>query len=91
MTKNILLAIAAAAVVALARLMEELKRTFHVAYVHANNYACRWGEPPFTSGANEILFVNKRIAVLQGDGAVPASPLALSNYPDLPECQPRWP
>jgi hypothetical protein len=74
-------------------LMEKLKRTFYVANVHANNYACRWGEPPFTSGANEILFVNKRIAVVQGDGtgAVPVSPLAVSNYPKLPECQPRWP
>jgi hypothetical protein len=25
------------------RLMEKLKRTFVIAYVHANNYACPWG------------------------------------------------
>lgn len=75
------------------RLLEKLKRTFHVAYVHANNYACRWGEPPFTSGANEILFVNRRLAVVDdaGSGPVPVSPLASSNNPKVPECQLRWP
>ena len=75
------------------RLLEKLKRTFHIVYVHSNNYACKWGEPPFSSAANEILFVNKRIAVLDGTGAgaVSVSPLAVSNYPKLPECQPQWP
>ena len=75
------------------RLLEKLKKTFYVAYVHANNYACRWGEPPFTSGANEILFVNKRLAVVDGAGTATAtvSPLATPNYPKMPECQPVWP
>lgn len=75
------------------RLMEKLGRTFLVAYVHANNYACRWAEPPFTSGANELLFVNRRIAIVDGSdsASVPVSPLATSNHPDKSECQPRWP
>jgi hypothetical protein len=75
------------------RVMEKLERTFHIVYVHSNNYACRWGEPPFSSGANEVLFVNKRLAVLDGTGGGPVwvSPLTVPNYPDLPECQPKWP
>ena len=75
------------------RLMEKLKRTFVIAYVHANNYACPWGILPFTSGANEILFVNKQLAIVDGTGsATPAvSPLATPNFPDRPDCQPRWP
>ena len=73
--------------------MDKLKATFYVAYVHGNNWSCRWGAPPLPAGANEILFVNKRLAVLDGTGSgtAPVSPLAASNYPELPECQPRWP
>ena len=75
------------------RLLDKLDKVFHVAYVHANNYACRWGEPPFSSGANEILFVNRRLGVVEGATSAPVqqNPLAASNYPKLPECQPRWP
>lgn len=76
------------------RLIDKLKRTFRVAHVHANNYACPWGEAPFPSGANEVLFVNQRLAVVEGDGRQTPAPtvLAASNYPELPECgQPAWP
>jgi hypothetical protein len=75
------------------QVIDKLKRHFHVAYVHGNNWACRWGAPPLPCGANEILFVNRRLAVLEGGGFASAapSPLAVTNYPDLPECQPTWP
>jgi hypothetical protein len=74
------------------RLMDKLKKTFHIAYVHSNNFACPWGILPFTSGANEILFVNKRLAVVDGTGTATAavSPLAVPNYPEMPDCQPTW-
>jgi hypothetical protein len=74
------------------RLMEKLKRTFRVAHVHANNFGCSRGAAPFTTGANEILFVNKRLAVVDGTGTATAavSPLAVPNYPEMPDCQPTW-
>lgn len=73
-------------------LMQKLKRTFYVAYVHANNYSCGRAAPPLSSEANELLFVNKRLGVLDtGNATVPAtSPLAVANNPDKPDCQPVW-
>jgi len=42
--------------------------------------------------ANELLFVNKRLGVLDtANTAVPAmSPLAVANNPDKADCQPVW-
>src|SRR5262249_33148879 len=74
------------------RLLEKLSRTFYVAYVHANNYSCRRAEPPLSSAANELLLVNKRLAKVDAaDASIPASPLAVANNPDKPDCQPHWP
>jgi len=75
------------------RLLQKLKTIFHIAYVHANNIECPTTISPFTSGANEVLFVNRRLAVVDNTGsAAPAvSPLATPNYPDQPDCQPKWP
>jgi hypothetical protein len=73
-------------------LLDKLKRTFYVAYVHANNYSCHRAAPPLSSEANELLFVNKRLAAVDAkDTSVPASVLAVANNPNKPDCQPNWP
>jgi len=73
------------------QLLEKLKRVFYIAYVHANNYSCNRAEPPFSSEANELLFVNKRLTTVDArETTVPVSPLAVANNPKKPDCQPNW-
>lgn len=73
-------------------LLEKLEKTFYVAYVHANNYSCGRAAPPLSSEANELLFVNKRLATVDtNDTSVASSPLAVANDPKQPDCQPIWP
>jgi hypothetical protein len=74
------------------QLQEKLEKTFYVAYVHANNYACHADLAPFSSEVNELLFVNKRLATVDTkDTSVPSSPLAAANNPQVQDCQPTWP
>jgi hypothetical protein len=42
--------------------VRRLKRFFHVAHFHWNNYSCVDGKAPFRAWAYEVLFVNKQIA-----------------------------
>ena len=44
--------------------VKKLKRFFYVANVHYNNFSCSPDVAPFPAWAYEVLFVNKRIAVL---------------------------
>ncbi len=68
--------------------MSRLKRTFYVANLHWNNAGCRWGSPPFPSLAYEVLFVNKRIAVLDPAGQpTRPNPLDHPNRRGAPDCQ----
>jgi len=71
--------------------VRRLKRYFHVAHLHANNYACDRQLAPFTSAANEVLFVNRRIATIASD-AVPRlpNPLDAPNRTRHQDCQPRF-
>ena len=71
----------------------KLKRHFYVAHFHANNNACAKGFEPFTSWANEVLFVNKRIGVLDTSHRQWTLPSALDspNDPNQQDCQPRFP
>jgi hypothetical protein len=67
----------------------KLKRWFHVAHLHWNNYSCIDDQPPFPAFAYEVLFVNRRLAA--ADAAAPAAalphPLDARNDPDEPDCQ----
>ena len=69
--------------------VEKLKKTFYIANVHFNNYACMWWSEPFPALAYEVLFVNKRLAVL--DTANPRAdhphPLDAPNKPSKKDCQ----
>jgi hypothetical protein len=73
------------------RLLQKLEKNFYVTFVHANNYSCHKADPPLSSEANELLFVNKRLGTVDEKGPpVLSSPLAVANNPDKPDCQPNW-
>jgi hypothetical protein len=66
----------------------KLKRLFHVAHLHWNNYSCLEDQAPFPAWAYEVLFVNKRIGVLDPAGAaVLPNPADAPNTLDRPDCQ----
>jgi hypothetical protein len=71
--------------------VKKLNRVFRVAHFHANNNACDERLAPFTSWANEVLFVNRRLAVVASD-TVPPLPHALDsrNTTARRDCQPRF-
>ncbi len=69
-------------------LIERLKKTFYIANVHFNNASCL-ETPPLPSSLVEILFVNKRLAVVDGAAFV-ASPLDAPNVTKQPDCQAHW-
>ena len=68
--------------------VQRLKRFFHVAHIHFNNHAAR-GADPFPTWAYEVLFVSKRLGVVDpsrtADGL---HPLDAPNDPKRPHCQP---
>ena len=67
--------------------VQRLKTFFEVAHVHFNNASCIRGMSPFPSWAYEVLFVNKRIAVVDPAGKAAAlHPLDAKNIPVLPDC-----
>ncbi len=68
--------------------LERLRRFFEVAHVHFNNAACMGGLEPFPSWAYEVLFVNKRIAVVDPGGRpADATGLDARNIPFFFDCQ----
>jgi hypothetical protein len=72
--------------------IEKLKKSFYIANVHFNNYACMWWSKPFPALAFEILMVNKRLGVLDGANhwAIYPNPLDAPNRPSSRDCQEAW-
>ena len=71
------------------RVVRRLKQFFEIAHLHFNNGSCIQGLEPFPAWAYEVLFVSKRLAVV--DPARRASglhPLDAQNAPSFPDCQP---
>lgn len=70
------------------RLVERLKRQFHVVHRHFNNYSCVDTLGPFPAWAYEILFVSRRLGVVD-PAAAPALPHVLDapNDPGADDCQ----
>jgi hypothetical protein len=69
--------------------VQRLKQFFHVAHLHFNNASCIGGLDPFPTWAYEVLFVSKRLGVV--DPARKAGgphPLDAPNNPTFPDCQP---
>ena len=68
--------------------VEILKRFFYVAHVHFNNYSCDADIAPFPAAAYEVLFVNKRVGVVDGSpGKWGPHAFDAPNKPDAPDCQ----
>ena len=69
--------------------VRKLKRTFHLVHRHFNNYGCQSGIEPFPSFAYQVLWVNKRIGVVDPSAPPPRLPLAIDapDNPRAPDCQ----
>lgn len=69
--------------------VRRLKRFFHVAHLHFNNFSCWEGLDPFPAWSYELLFVSKRLAEV--DASTPAAalphPLDAPNNLRAPDCQ----
>lgn len=74
------------------QVIKKLKKTFHIVNVHFNNYSCFEKFPPFPSMVFEILFVNKRIGLINEAESNPVSlnPLDAPNLPGEKDCQVIW-
>lgn len=68
--------------------VRRLKRFFHVAHLHFNNFACWPGLEPFPAWAYEVLFVNTRVGIADGSSP-PVRPHRLDAPNNLraPDCQ----
>jgi Methyltransferase FkbM domain len=72
------------------RVVLRLKQFFEIAHIHFNNYGCLTDLEPFPAWAYEVLFVNKRLAVVDPSGkAGGLHPLDAPNSPALADCQPK--
>lgn len=75
------------------KVVRKLKRTFHIANLYFNNHACSPDAAPLPAWAYQVLFVNKRLGVL--DRSEQTTPLPSSqnspDNPDAPDCQPDIP
>ena len=68
--------------------VRKLKQTFYVVNLHFNNHACSSEAAPLPSAAFQVLFVNKRIGVLdEAAGTSPHRPLNAPDHRRRPDCQ----
>jgi len=69
--------------------VSKLKKNFHVVAFHYNNWECTRKVQPFASAAYEVLFVNKRLGVLDPNGKPHKSgdPPDSQNNPNEADCQ----
>jgi hypothetical protein len=72
------------------RVVQKLKRFFEVGHIHFNNATCSGGYEPFPSWAYEVLFVSKRLVVVDpARRGIGPHPLDAPNLPDSTDCQPK--
>jgi hypothetical protein len=68
--------------------VKKLKRVFHVANIHYNNWVCDPGAAPFPALAFEVLFVNRNIATAVPDRLPELpNPLDAPNNQKIADCQ----
>jgi hypothetical protein len=69
--------------------VRRLKTRFYLVNLHFNNYGCNAELAPMASRAYQVLWVNKRVGVLDPDAPVPAppSPLNAPDNPEQPDCE----
>jgi hypothetical protein len=73
-------------------MVRKLKRTFYPVHIHFNNQACTPRFKPFPAWAYQVLFVNKRIGVLEPVQRPPVlpNPLDAPDYALGKDCQTPW-
>jgi hypothetical protein len=70
------------------KVVRKLKRNFHLVNLHFNNRSCSTKLAPFPGWAYQVLFVNKRLGVVdRSRDTQPPSPLNAPDDPQMPECQ----
>jgi hypothetical protein len=74
------------------QVIQKLKKTFYIANAHFNNCCCSNEAWPFPGRVVEILFVNKRLGVVDSaaSAAFVPSPLDMPNSPAMHDCQAQW-
>ena len=71
--------------------LRKLKRNFYLVNLHFNNWSCTSKAAPLPAWAYQVLWVNKRIGIIDPTAPVPA-PMSPLNAPDSPtwrDCQLR--
>jgi hypothetical protein len=72
------------------RVVRRLKQFFEVGHIHFNNASCIGDLEPFPTWAYEVLFVSKRLAVVDPSRkAGGLHPLDAPNNPSFADCQPK--
>jgi hypothetical protein len=72
--------------------VQRLKRFFHIAHIHFNNFGCVPDLDPFPTWAYEVLFVSKRLDTVDPSRkAGGLHPLDAPNDPSSLDCQPNAP
>jgi len=72
--------------------VQRLKDFFLIAHIHFNNAGCVGGLDPFPTWAYEVLFVSKRLGVVDPSRRVAGlHPLDAPNNPSFADCQPKTP
>jgi hypothetical protein len=72
------------------RLVQRLKQFFEIGHIHFNNATCTNSLEPFPTWAYEVLFVSKRLALVDpSHRAVGLHPLDAPNIPSATDCQPK--
>jgi hypothetical protein len=69
--------------------VRRLKQKFYLVNLHFNNWSCGPESDPLPGWAYQVLWVNKRIGVLDESAPTPApvSPLNAPDGPGVPDCQ----
>ena len=69
-------------------MVRRLKRTFHLVNLHVNNYSCSPDAAPMAGLAYQVLWVNKRLGIVDptAPSPAPSSPLNAPDNPNAPEC-----
>jgi hypothetical protein len=69
--------------------IRRLKQKFYLVNLHFNNYSCTWAAAPLPAWVYQVLWVNKRLGILDESAPTPA-PVSALNAPDgrrRPDCQ----
>lgn len=69
--------------------LRKLNRSFYLVNLHFNNWSCTSKAAPLPARAYQVLWVNKRIGIVDPTAPVPApmSPLNAPDSPTWPDCQ----